>query len=81
MPKYPTPTREGFFWAKLVHPSNMLEGEDWASTNWEVVEVVCNGGDEEADEYYAVVVGGISPFQWREDFIWGPEVIKPKELR
>lgn len=78
MPRFPTPAKEGFFWAKLIHPSKMPEGEDWASIDWEVVQVVLNGGED--DEEWGVIVGGISPFQWIPDFVWGPEVIKPKEL-
>lgn len=75
---YATPDHEGFFWAKLVHPSDMPEGEDWSSTDWEVVEVIDNNGD--GDETFGVFVVGISPMQWLPDFIWGPEVIKPLEL-
>lgn len=78
MPRFPTPTREGFYWAKLVHPSNMPEKEDWASQDWEVVHVWDNNG--EGDETFGVSVPGISPTQWIPDFVWGPEVIKPKEL-
>jgi len=79
MKPYPAPTKPGFYWAKLVHPSNMPAKEDWASLGWEVVEVVDNKG--EGDERLGVAVGGISPTQWVPDFIWGPEVIKPDELR
>jgi hypothetical protein len=79
MKPYPAPTKEGWYWAKLVHPSQMPSGEDWASRDWEVVEVWDNNG--EGDETYAVHVTGIGPPQWIPDFIWGPEVIKPKELR
>ncbi len=78
MAKYITPDHEGFFWAKLIHPSKMPAGEDWASLDWEVVQVVDNNG--EGDEAFGVVVGGISPFQWIPDFYWGPEIKKPKEL-
>lgn len=78
MSKYPTPDYEGFFWGKLVHPSEMPEGENWASSAWEVVQVVDNNG--EGDEVFGVFVGGIGPIQWLQDFVWGPEVKKPREL-
>lgn len=76
--RYPTPNHEGFFWAKLVHPSKMPAGEDWASFDWEVVQVTDNNG--EGDETWGVFVGGIGPTQWIPDFIWGPEVFKPEGL-
>ena len=79
--KYPTPNHEGFFWAKLVHPSEMPESEDWKSFDWEIVEVHDNNGSEEDGEKWGVFVGGIGPTQWVQDFIWGPEVIRPKELK
>lgn len=78
MKKYPTPDREGFFWAKLVHPSGMPEGEEWQSVDWEVVQVFDNNG--EGDERWGVSVPGISPMQCILDFIWGMEVMRPKEL-
>jgi hypothetical protein len=81
MSKYPTPTGEGFYWAKLIHPTRMPEGEDWKSIDWEVVEVIINGGDEDDDDYLGVFVGGVGPMQCVEDFVWGPYVLKPKELK
>lgn len=80
MARFPTPTKAGFFWAKLIHPSRMPEGEDWKSFDWEVVEVFINCLDSDDDEALGVFVGGVSPVQWIPDFVWGPEVIKPKEL-
>ena len=77
-PHYPTPDHEGFFWAKLVHPSQMPIKEDWASSDWEVVEVIDNNGED--DERFGVLVPGISPMQWLPNFIWGPEVARPPEL-
>lgn len=79
MSKYPPPNREGHFWAKLVHPFNQPEGEDWKSITWEVVAVWDNNG--EGDEIFTVHVPGIGPSQWIPDFIWGPEVIKPVDLK
>lgn len=76
---YPTPTRKGFFWAKLIHPSQMPLNEDWASQDWEVVEVFDNNGED--NEALGVSVPGISPVQWVQDFVWGPEVKRPPELK
>lgn len=72
MSRYPTPDHEGHWWAKLIHPSRMPEGEDWKSLNWEVVQVVDNNG--EVDEKWSVLVPGIEPCQWLPDFVWGPEI-------
>lgn len=72
MSRYPTPNRPGFWWAKLVHPSRMPEGEDWASADWEPVQVVDNYG--EGDEALGVSFPGIEPMQWIPDCIWGPEI-------
>lgn len=70
------PTRPGWYWAKLVTPTRMPEGEDWASPDWEIVEVVDNGG--EGDEALGVMVAGIQPMQWPRDFTWGPPVADRK---
>lgn len=78
MPKHPTPTEPGFYWAKLVHPYRMPKGEDWASRDWEVVNVYDNNG--EGIDRWRVAVPGISPGQLLDAFVWGPEVIRPKEL-
>lgn len=78
MKPYPAPNKEGYFWAKLVHPSGMPDTEDWASSDWEVVNVHDNNG--EGDEEWGVFVPGITKTQWLPDFIWGPEVIRPPEL-
>lgn len=69
---YPTPKQPGHYWAKLIHPSRMPEGEDWASRCWEVVQVFDNNG--EGEERLGVHVPGIEPCQWVPDFVWGPEV-------
>lgn len=79
MKPYPEPNKEGHFWAKLVHPSNMPDNEDWASFDWEVVQVNDNNGV--GKEEYSVAVPGVPTTQWRENFIWGPEVIRPDELK
>lgn len=72
MSKYPTPEKAGYFWAKLVHPSQMPLGEDWRSRDWEAVEVFVNGGA--GGEWLGVFVPGVGPVQWVEDFVWGPEI-------
>ena len=56
----------------------MPDGEDWQSLDWEVVQVNDNNGD--GDEKFSVSVPGISPPQWIPDFVWGPEVVRPKEI-
>lgn len=79
MAKFPMPDHEGHFWGILVNPRSSGPGDDWASVNWEVVQVIDNNG--EGDERWAVFVPGIGPLQWAVDFIWGPEVKLPPELR
>ena len=79
MHRYPTPTKPGFYWAKLVHPNNMPPGEDWKSTHWEVVAVWDNNST--GDEALAVHVPGLAETQWIPDFIWGPQVTRPEELK
>lgn len=76
MKPYPPPTRPGHYWAKLIHPSRMPEGEDWHSVDWEVVQVGINdpGGKLGEPEYLSVLVPGIEPCQWVEDIVWGPPV-------
>lgn len=76
MAKYPTPDRPGHYWAKLVHPSQMPLGEDWRSADWEVVSVDINDpcGSQGDPEYLSVLVPGVEPTQWVDDFVWGPRV-------
>lgn len=64
------PTRPGHYWAKLVSPTRMPEGEDWRSVHWETVEVFDNGG--EGRESLKAHVPGIAKSQYLEDFVWGP---------
>lgn len=78
MIKFPTPKMAGHYWAKLIHPSDMPEGEDWASIDWEVVQVYNNNG--EGDETWGVSVPGIGPTQWLLNFVWGPKVKLPREI-
>jgi hypothetical protein len=73
---HPLPTRPGWYWAKLVTPTRMPDGEDWASPDWEIVEVIDNFG--EGDEALGVLVPGIQPMQWTRDFTWGPPVADRK---
>lgn len=71
----PTPTREGFYWAKLLRPVGMPEREDWVSLEWEPVEVFDNNG--EGDDSLRVFVGGIAKSQPLRAFEWGDEIIPP----
>lgn len=80
MPKFPTPTRPGYYWAKLVHPTRMPEGEDWKSFDWEVVEVFENTLDETDEEHLMASVPGIGPAQAIDGFCWGPEVLPHPDL-
>lgn len=73
-----TPDHEGYFWAKLVTPVNMPEGEDWVSSSWEVVEVFDNNG-EGAEEFMVFLLGVQHPQPLRS-FDWGPEVDRPHNL-
>lgn len=83
MKPYPTPTQPGHYWAKLITPTRMPVGDDWRSVDWEVVQVFINDGPgfENDPEYFGVAVPGIGPSQWLPDFVWGPPVKKPEELR
>lgn len=74
---YPTPVCEGHWWAKLKLP-DQPSNEDWASTDWEVVQVFDNNGDD--DEAYMVFVPGVPRPQVLDAFVWGPPVHKPTEL-
>jgi len=69
---YPMPDTEGHYWAKLVHPHKMPESEDWASGEWEVVQVHDNNCAGVMD--WRVAVPGIEPGQLMDAFIWGPRV-------
>jgi hypothetical protein len=57
----------------------MPETEDWASVNWEIVEVWDNNG--EGDEEFGVSVFGVRVTQWIPDFVWGPKITIPEELK
>lgn len=72
MSKHPLPNQEGHFWAKLVHPYNEPEGEDWASPDWEVVQVNDNNG--QGEDQWRVYVPGIETGQLIDAFVWGPRV-------
>lgn len=73
---YPTPTNEGFYWAKWrIAEDDTHEGEDLTpSETWEVVEVWENHTDASAPEYLKVHVPGVRECQSIENFVWGPEV-------
>lgn len=77
MSPYPTPTREGHWWAKL----RLADNPDNNSTDWEVVQVFENGGvDPQGPEYYMASVPGIEGGQRLDAFVWGPPVQRPAEL-
>lgn len=83
MKRYATPEKPGHYWAKLVHPSGMPDGEVWQSANWEVVQIGINdhAGKVGEPRYLSVMVPGIAPPQWVEDFIWGPRVADFRDER
>ena len=72
----PAPHEPGWYWAKLVHPRHEPEGEDWVSSDWEIVNVDENYG--EGEDEFRVYVTGIGPGQLVDAFVWGPAVQDPK---
>ena len=62
----------GYYWAKLITPTRMPDGEDWASLDWEIAQVVDNYG--EGDEALGVLFPGIEPMQWPKDCEFGPRI-------
>lgn len=74
MTKYPTPDREGHWWAKL----KLHDDPDLNSVNWEVVQVFDNNG--EGEYAFMVSVPGIERGQPLDAFVWGPSVPMPGEL-
>lgn len=80
--KYPTPTAEGFYWAKWrIADEGTPEGEQQTpSDSWEVVDVYENSADEKSPEHLRVHVSGQPRSQSLGNFIWGPQVDLPAEL-
>lgn len=76
MARFPTPAREGHFWAKL----KLHDNPDLNSVNWEVVQVFENGGDPKGPEFHMASVPGVQGSQPLDYFVWGPPVHKPAEL-
>jgi len=80
---HPTPEAKGQYWAKLICPDRMPEGEDWSTGLWEVVGVYMFHPDtpENPDQLMALV-GGVEPFQPLDAFIWGPRdpYFQPEEV-
>lgn len=74
MARFPTPAREGHFWAKL----KLHDNPDLNSVNWEVVQVFENGGDPKGPEFHMASVPGIEGGQRLDAFVWGPPVHKPE---
>jgi len=76
--KYPTPEREGHWWAKLC----LHDEPDLNSVDWEVVQVWDNNGNERnGAPPFLVHVPGVQESQPLDHFIWGPPVHKPHELK
>lgn len=73
--KYPTPAREGHWWAKL----RLHDNPDLNSVNWEVVQVFDNNG--EGNERYMASVPGVEGGQPIDAFVWGPPVHLPEGLK
>ena len=76
MSPYPTPAREGHWWAKL----EAHESRDLLSVDWEVVQVFDNNGPPGDIEEFMVSVPGIEGGQRLGAFVWGPPVHRPAEL-
>lgn len=82
MSQYPTPTREGHWWAKL----RLADNPDDNSSQWEVVLVWENiskpwcEADIESGECMMVSVPGLEAAQLIDAFVWGPPVHLPEEL-
>jgi len=74
MTKLAVKLEPGYYWAKLLTPTNMPEGEDWASFDWEIVQVNDNCGEPGGPEEFSVSVPGIPVTQWPKDFEWGERV-------
>lgn len=79
--KYPTPEREGHWWAKLK-----LAEDGHKSVQWEVVQVFDNimrpwcEADIETGECMMAHVPGIEQSYPLDAFAWGPSVHLPPEL-
>ena len=79
---YPTPDREGHYWAKL----RLADNPDHNTHTWEVVFVFDNimrpwcEADIESGECQMVSVPGMEASQLIDAFIWGPRVEIPQEL-
>lgn len=81
--KFPTPEREGHWWAKL----RLAENPDHNSVGWEVVQVFDNilrpwcAADIETGECMMAHVPGIEQGYPLDAFVWGPPVHLPAELK
>ena len=73
-PKYPTPEKPGFYWAKWkIASDGTKEGEELTPNDeWEVMHVVENAIDPSHPEYLMVEVPGVEQWQGIENFFWGP---------
>lgn len=75
MSRYPTPDREGHWWAKL----RLHDDPELNSVNWEVVQVFDNNGEGELA--FMAAVPGVQSANRLDAFVWGPHVPMPEELQ
>lgn len=75
MARFPTPTKEGHYWARWrIADDGTPEGDEQTpSDNWEVVFVFQNSSDPDSDEYFMVSVPGQPKAQSIENFFWESE--------
>lgn len=72
-----TPTKEGFYWAKLVRPTGMPSNEtveDWQMLDFEPVEVFDNNGAPGSGEELMAFVLGRNESQRLDAFEWGEAI-------
>lgn len=75
--QYPTPTEEGFYWAKwrIAEDGSTTWIKDTPpSLKWEVVEVWQPSGER---DQFSVNVSGEEKLQSLDNFFWGPGPLEP----
>lgn len=74
---HPTPTKEGFYWARLDNPTG-YEGESelWAPRLWAPVCVLDGDPTESGNTVprFTVCVIGYEIDQFLDNFTWGPTI-------
>ena len=70
------PQAPGYYWAKWrIASDDTHEGEEITpSDTWEIVQINDNNGEAGSLEELSVSVHGVRETQWRDCFIWGPQV-------